>query len=138
MVYDVTVVGVLFVALARFLATVSVERRRPSTKDGQPPNEEGETRHVVSLRSHIMQVLLGPPERILRISIRVPTSYRRQKSFSLKKSYENYNEKHINKLHVIRDEISRCQIKIKIYRRKLFDITYFFVFFVFTKTLDVK
>lgn len=40
-VYDVTVVGVLVVALARFLATVSVERRRPSTKDDQPATQRG-------------------------------------------------------------------------------------------------
>lgn len=39
-VYDVTVVGVLFVALARFLVTVSVEQRRPSTKDGQRERED--------------------------------------------------------------------------------------------------
>lgn len=82
MVYDVTVVGVLFVALARFLATVSVKRRRPSTKDGQPPNEERKTRLVVSLRSHIMRVLLEPPERALRISIRVSTFCRKFKSIT--------------------------------------------------------
>jgi len=59
-VYDVTVVGVLFVALARFLVTVSVEQRRPSTKDGQPPSEKGKTRLPVSLRNRIMRLLLGP------------------------------------------------------------------------------
>jgi len=53
-VYDVTVVGVLLVAPARFLATVSVERRRPSTKDGQPGNEEGKTRLLVSLCNRIV------------------------------------------------------------------------------------
>lgn len=80
-VYDVTVVGVLFVALARFLATVSVERRRPSTKDGQASNEKGKTRLVVSLRSRIARALLGPLGRTLRagdrISERVATWFHR-------------------------------------------------------------
>lgn len=57
-VYDVTVVGVLVVALARFLATVSVEQRRPSTKDGQPPNEEGKTLFAVSLCNRIASWVL--------------------------------------------------------------------------------
>lgn len=48
-VYDVTVVGVLFVALARFLATVSVERRRPSTK-ARPATQRGREERPISRR----------------------------------------------------------------------------------------
>jgi len=132
-VYDVTVVGVLFVALARFLATVSVERRRPSTKDGQPPNEKGKTRLVVSLRSRITRTLLGLLGRTLRASDRI--SERVVLYRFVDKNLSQFQEialtSVICKLHYANGYTGRADVKIKV-----IVTAYLIPLFIFAKALN--